>query len=200
LSIESLPELSTILRVIVALFVVVDPIGTIPLFMGLTHDMNTANRKKVSRVAVITASILLLIFALTGQLLLALFGISINSFKIAGGALLLILAVKILISGTWDEKILSPEETGAVPFAFPLLAGPGAITTTIVLLQISGLIAVLLGVVTVMLLTYIVLHFVDTIHGFIGRIGSAVVARLMAIFIAAIAFQFVIEGIKFYFP
>jgi multiple antibiotic resistance protein len=200
LSIESLPELSTILRVIVALFVVVDPIGTIPLFMGLTHDMNTANRKKVSRVAVITASILLLIFALTGQLLLALFGISINSFKIAGGALLLILAVKILISGTWDEKILSPEETGAVPFAFPLLAGPGAITTTIVLLQISGLIAVLLGVVTVMLLTYVVLHFVDTIHGFLGRIGSAVVARLMAIFIAAIAFQFVIEGIKFYFP
>ncbi|MEM1993869.1 MAG: MarC family protein [Nitrososphaerales archaeon] len=192
-------EWQALLRAIVALFVVVDPIGNVPIFIGLTKNLSPAQRSRAFRSAVIVSAILLLIFAFAGQLLLTLFGISIHSFKIAGGLLLLILAMKILISGSWEEKTVTPEGAGAVPMAFPLLAGPGAITTTIVMLQITGFVEVILAVLSVIFITSVVLIFIERIYIILGETGSSVAARLMAVFIAAIAFQFIIEGIRFYF-
>lgn len=188
-----------LLRAIVALFVVVDPIGNVPIFISLTRNLSPVQRSRAFRSAIIVSAILLLIFAFAGQLLLTLFGISIHSFKIAGGLLLLILAMKILISGSWEEKAITPEGAGAVPMAFPLLAGPGAITTTIVMLQITGIVEVILAVLVVIFMTSLVLVFIERIYLFLGETGSSVAARLMAVFIAAIAFQFMIEGIRFYF-
>lgn len=188
-----------LLKAVVALFVVVDPIGNVPIFIGLTRNLSPLQRRRTFRSAVIVSAALLLVFAFAGHLLLALFGISIHSFKIAGGLLLLIIAMKILVTGSWEEKEVTPEGVGAVPMAFPLLAGPGAITTTIVMLQILGLVEVILAVVIVILLTSVVLISIERIYLFLGRAGSVVAARLMAIFIAAIAFQFMIEGLRFYF-
>lgn len=192
-------EWQAVLRAVVALFVVVDPIGNVPIFMGLTKNLSPAQRSRAFRSAVLISTILLLIFAFAGQLLLTLFGISIHSFKIAGGLLLLILAMKILISGSWEEKEVTPEGAGAVPMAFPLLAGPGAITTTMVLLQITGVVEVILAVLIVIFITSVVLALIERIYLILGESGSSVAARLMAVFIAAIAFQFMIEGIRFYF-
>jgi len=123
-----LPEL---LKGIISLFIIVDPLGNIPIFISLTKEMEEAEKKKVFHTATLTGLVLLLAFALAGQRILAFFGITLYSFMIAGGVLLLIIAIRILITGGLKEYIESPESVGAVPIGCPLLVGPGAITTTI---------------------------------------------------------------------
>ncbi|MBS7656178.1 MarC family protein, partial [Candidatus Bathyarchaeota archaeon] len=130
--------------------------------------------------------------------LLNVYNISIYSFMIAGGILLLIISIKILIYGEWTEKNISPENVGAVPIAFPLLTGPGAITTSLVTIQTSGFLATFLSVLIVFSLVWVTLQFIDKVHSLLGRVGSIVIARLMAIFIAALAIQFIIDGINAY--
>ena len=186
------------LKAVVALFIIVDPLGNVPIFIGLTEKMNQKERRKTFQTAIIVSFALLMVFAVVGQQLLAIFGISIQSFMIAGGILLLVIAVKILVSGGWEEKVVSPESVGAVPIACPLLAGPGAITTTIVILQTSGIIVTVLAVLVISLIIWVILYFVDPIHDFLGKTGSAVVARVVAIFIEAIAIEFIVEGLKFH--
>jgi len=188
-----------VLRASLALFIIVDPIGNIPIFIGLTKGMGQKQRRNALRTATMVAFILLVVFALLGRWVLVIFGISLHSFMIAGGMLLLILAAKIPISGGWEEAV-SPESVGAVPIAFPLLVGPGAITTAIVTLQTSGVAVTLVSIVVAFGATWAILRSIEHIYGFLGKGGSAVVARLMAIFIAAIAVGFVINGIKYYFP
>jgi multiple antibiotic resistance protein len=184
-----------LLKAIVALFIIVDPLGNVPIFIGLTENVSREQRKKTFQTAVVVALVLLLVFAIAGQQLLNIFGISLDSFMVAGGLLLLILAVKILVYGTWEEKVVSPESVGAVPIACPLMVGPGAITTIIIILETSGIVVTLLSVLIIFGIVWIVLRLIDPIHSFLGKTGSAVVARLMAIFIAAIAVEFIMKGI-----
>jgi multiple antibiotic resistance protein len=185
-----------LLKSIIALLIIVDPLGNIPLFITMTEGMNYKEKRRVFNLASIAAFILLLIFAIIGHSLLTLFGISLYSFMIAGGILLLIIAIKILIYGGWREKELSPESVGIVPIAFPLLVGPGAITTTMVLLRTAGLYVTIIAVFIVFILVWIALYFIDRIYSLLGKTGSDVIARIMAIFIAAIAIEFIIDGIK----
>jgi len=138
------------------------------------------------------------IFALVGQELLALFGISLPSFEMAGGLLLLLLALDILFRGERFAKPGTREDRGIVPIAFPLLVGPGAITTTMIALGAYGIFVTLGSVVIVMLLSWIVMKQTPRIHSLLGKTGSSVVAQVMAVFIAAIAIQFIITGIRTY--
>jgi len=181
-------------RGIISLFVIVDPLGSIPIFVGLTRDMSEAERRRTFRTAVVTGFSLLLAFAVAGRWVLNLFDIRLYSFKIAGGALLLVLAFQLLTKGELEEAPSSPEESGVVPLGIPLLAGPGAITTTIVSLETAGLVITLASVLIVAALTWIILKFITPIHKILGRTGSAVVSRVMAMLIAAIAVQYIIEG------
>lgn len=123
-----------LLKATVALFIIVDPIGLVPIFSTLTKDMGKAEKRRTFRNIVYTGSGLLLIFALAGQQLLLLFGISLPSFMIAGGLLLLLLSIEILLRGERVQKTPG-EDVGMVPIAFPLLVGPGAITTTMISLS-----------------------------------------------------------------
>ncbi|MDH5771452.1 MAG: hypothetical protein OEZ25_09225, partial [Candidatus Bathyarchaeota archaeon] len=93
-----------LVKTTIALFIVVDPLGNVPIFVGLTKDMDNFQRKKTYQLATITGLILLTFFSLVGQNILVLFGISLNSFMIAGGILLLIVAVRLLIIGGWSEQ------------------------------------------------------------------------------------------------
>lgn len=188
-----------VLKVSLALFIIVDPLGNVPIFISLTEGMNLEQRRKAFRTATIVSLILLLVFALLGQQILEVFRISPQSFMIAGGLLLLVIAVKLLIFGGWEEKKTLPESIGAVPIATPLLVGPGAITTTIVMLQSSGLLVTLVSVLIIFFTIWLVLHFIERINKFLGTTGATVIARIMAIFIAAIAVGFIIDGIKYYF-
>ena len=192
------PELyAEILRATVALFIIVDPIGLVPVFSALTKDLPKPEKKRMFRNIVYTGSALLLVFALAGQQLLLLFGISLQSFMIAGGMLLLLLSVEILLRGERVQKTPG-EDVGIVPIAFPLLVGPGAITTTMISIQRDGLEVAIPSILVVMFLTWVVLRLTDRINRLLGRTGSAVVARVLAVFIAAIAIQFIIDGIQTY--
>jgi len=193
---SSLPLLSDLIRATISLFIIVDPLGNIPIFISLTEKMNEKERRKIFQTATVTGVILLLSFALVGQQIFILFGISMQSFMIAGGILLLLIAVKILITGSWEESKVPPESVGTVPIAIPLLVGPGAITTTILNIRIFNVAITMISVLIVFLIVWITLRFIDPIYRLLGRSGSLVIARVMALMIAAIAIEYIVEGIR----
>jgi multiple antibiotic resistance protein len=180
----------------IILFIIVDPLGNIPVFMGLTEKMTELQKRKVFDVATLVSFILLLVFAFTGQEIFLIFDISIYSFEVAGGILLLIISIRILFSGGFHENLESPESVGAVPIAIPLLVGPGAITTTILNLQAYGVIVTATAVFVVLILTWVILRFIGSIYRFLGKTGSLVIARVMSLLIAAIAVQYIIIGLE----
>jgi multiple antibiotic resistance protein len=200
LSLSLMDALPALARATLALFIIVDPFGSIPVFITLTEKMDAPQRRRVFRSATLTGFVLMVIFALTGQQILAFFGVSLYSFMIAGGLLLLIIAIKLLIEGEWWNPEGSLESLSAVPLAVPLLVGPGAITATILNLQEFGIAVTLVAVVAVFLIVWLVLRLVEPIHKFLGKSGSSIIARIMALFIAAIAVQYMITGIIYYLP
>ena len=189
--------LLNLLKATISLFIVVDPFGNIPIFIGLTSNMDSGRRAKAFRMAVITGFILLMIFAIAGRWVLQIFNITLYSFRIAGGILLLFLALELLMKEKVYAKI-SPEESGAVPLGVPLLVGPGAITATIINLESVGFSATAISVAIVCIITWIVLKFIEPIHRLLGKVGSMVVSKVMAMLLAAIAIQFILEGISEY--
>ncbi|MEM2875381.1 MAG: MarC family protein [Candidatus Bathyarchaeia archaeon] len=191
--------LPSLMKGVTTLFIVVDPLGNVPLFMSLTERMSREERSKAFQTATLTGLILLLTFALLGQQILNFFGISIQSFMVAGGALLLIISIQLLTSEKWTEKFESPESVGAVPIACPLLVGPGAITATILNIQTLGLGVTTVSVIIIFLAVWVVLRFIDPIYLILGKRGSLVISRVMALLIAAIAVQYIIGGLKQYF-
>ncbi|MFB5600530.1 MAG: MarC family protein [Nitrososphaeraceae archaeon] len=188
---------SELVKSIIALFVVIDPLGNVPVFIALTQKLEKKDRKAISTSAILTASILLIIFGFAGTQILDLFGITIYSFMIAGGALLFIIAIELLTYGEWRfNKTSSTSDSGVVPIAFPLLAGPGAITTVIITYQTSGLAITIVSIIVVLLITYIILRLIHPIHRLLGNRGATVISRVFAIIIAAIAVQYIVEGFK----
>ena len=185
-------------KAIIVLFIIVDPFGNIPIFMGLTEKMTDPQKRKIFNIACLVGFILLLVFALTGQEIFMIFGISIYSFEVAGGILLLIIAIRILISGNLSENAYSPESLGAVPIAMPLLVGPGAITTTIFSLQSYGVAIAALSVLIVLILTWVILRFMNSVYKVLGKTGSLVIARVMALLMAAIAIQYILDGLTIF--
>ena len=186
-----------VLKSTIALFVVLNPIGTVPLFIAITQNMNKEERKAVSKTAIITSGTVLMVFAIGGTEILSIFGITIFSFMIAGGVLLLIVAIELLTHGVWRfGGGTLPGESGVVPIAFPLLAGPGAITSVIISYEATGLIVTMLSIAIVIGITYIILIFINPIYRLLGRRGSMIVTRVFAVFIAAIAVQYIVEGAK----
>ncbi|HDO42245.1 MAG TPA: MarC family protein, partial [Candidatus Bathyarchaeota archaeon] len=154
-------------------------------------------RKRVFHTATITGFILLLAFAVAGREILNIFGITLESFMIAGGILLLIIAIRILVMGSWEEPYTTPESIGVVPIAVPLLVGPGAITTAILNLQEFGILITTISVIIVFTFVWLVLRYIEPIYKILGENGSVVIARVMALLIAAIAVQYIINGFKY---
>jgi multiple antibiotic resistance protein len=139
----------------------------------------------------------LIVFAIGGTEILGIFGITVFSFMITGGVLLFIVAIELLTHGVWRFGWGTvPGESGVVALAFPLLAGPGAITSVIISFQASGLIVTILSVGIVIGITYIILLAINPIYRLLGRRGSIIVTRVFAVFIAAIAVQYIVEGTK----
>jgi multiple antibiotic resistance protein len=183
-------------KAVLVLFIIVDPFGNIPIFMGLTQKLTDKERRKVFNTACLVGILLLLVFAFTGQEIFLLFGIDIASFEIAGGVLLLIISIQILLSGSMHREEDSPASIGAVPIAMPLLVGPGAITTTIFNLQTYDVYIAALSVLIVLSLTWVILRYISTVNRFLGKTGSIVIARVMSLLIAAIAIQYILNGMR----
>ncbi|MEM2401259.1 MAG: MarC family protein [Candidatus Bathyarchaeia archaeon] len=187
--------LPALIKSTISLFIIVDPFGNIPIFIGLTERMSSEERRRIFHMATISGLILLLLFAVAGREILNIFRISLESFMIAGGILLLIIAIRILIAGGWEESV-TPESIGVVPIAVPLLVGPGAITTTILNLQEFGEVVTIFSVVIVFTIVWLTLRYIEPIYKILGKNGAVIIARVMALLIAAIAIQYILSGLK----
>ena len=181
------------LRSFTALFLITDILGNLPFFISLTEGMSVKERRNVFNTALITGFALLLVFVFAGALILDLFKLTMNDLRIAGGILLLLISIEVMIRG----KIIveHKEDIGVVPLGSPLLVGPGAITTAMVLLSVYGYLVVISSIVACFIVIWLVLFFADQVHNFLGKNGSLIITKIMAILIAAIAVQFVREGI-----
>ena len=192
----------SLVQVFIMLFVVMDPSGNIPIFMALTKGMSERERKKELNYAVVVATILLLLFAFLGKIILDVLGITPSSFMIAGGILLLLISFDLL-RGKHEYGVSgeSGAGVGAVPLGTPLLAGPGAITTVMVIIQssenfITGAFFVLFAIFSAIIATRFLLGQSERIFGIMGKVGSEVLSRVMGIIVAAIAIQFIGNGIR----
>lgn len=199
-----------------AIFVVVDPLAGIPFFLAMTSEQTPEQRRETARRASIGAWLILTSFGLAGALLFRALGISIPAFKIAGGVLLLLIAIDMLRTAPSPARITPPEvEAGSekddvaiVPLAMPLLAGPGSIATVIVLMGRSGSgparwwngAAVLLAIAVVAVITYFTLAFATRLERVLSRTGMNILERVAGMLLAAIALQFMIDGAGEAFP
>jgi multiple antibiotic resistance protein len=202
--------MNSYLNAFVSLLVVIDPVALVPLFMSLTQRMTTSDRNKTAHKACWISAILLLLFAFGGEILLKLMGISEAAFQIAGGFLLMIAAVEMVVAQhTGMTSTTAPEEREAnisrditvFPLAIPLISGPGALATVVLVMQegeesylhqliIVGIVLVVMGI------TFLSLRAATFIQKILGVTGSNVITRVFGIILTALATQFIITGIK----
>jgi multiple antibiotic resistance protein len=192
------------IEAIIILFAIVDPIGNIPIFLSITDYLGPADSRKAFNTSVIVGASVLLVFAFAGQTILTkVFSIQVNDVTIAGGVLLFVLATDHLF-GTKSQRIESlksetqPYEIGSVPLGCPLLAGPGAMVTSLTIIQKAGPFAVIIAIVVVFSLTLLMLQFIEPLHRAMGRLISQVFSKVLALFIAAIGVNMVLRGISEY--
>jgi multiple antibiotic resistance protein len=192
----------------VTLVVVVDPLGLAPIFAALTRGYSKQRKKEAAIRGTIVGAIILFLFALVGDVFLGALGIGLPAFRIAGGVLLFLISLDMIFarsSGMRSRTVREQEEdsyeedVSVFPLAIPLLAGPGAITG--VLLYTGGgspmEVATVLGVLSVILvLTLFSLLLAPRIMEFFGESGTNVLARVLGVLLAALAVQFVLDGIK----
>jgi multiple antibiotic resistance protein len=178
---------------------VMNPTSTVAIYTTLTGDMKPEERLKLAGKAMKISFIVLAFFAFTGQLLFSVFNFTVAAFKIAGGILLITAALKMLNPRRNEFSQEELENIAIVPLAFPLTAGPGTITTTILLAsEASSLLAtflVFVAIIVGIMVSYLGMRYSPKILKLLGDEGLRVVTKLMAIIVLAIAVQFVISGI-----
>lgn len=193
----------------VTLVVIIDPIGLAPLFVALTRGMTAARKRAIAIRACVTGIAVLLVFAAFGDAVLEFIGISIPAFRIAGGMLLFLTALEMLFERRSKRRQDQAEEDdhsddpSVFPIAIPLIAGPGAITTMILLIGQApgdyGLFWVSGVMIAVILISFSLFLAGDLIERILGRTGITVVTRLLGMLLAALAVQFVLDGITRFF-
>ena len=187
-------SLAALLKSATALFIVTDPLGLVPIFMALTQGATPNERRAIFSRATFAGFMLLLLFAFAGTGILSLFDITPSDFKIAGGILLLVIALRIVSEAHYGEP--GGGRAGVVPLAVPLLVGPGAITTTIVLLRTYKLPVTLGAVVITFALSFLIFRYANVLYRYLGRTGSDIIARIMGMLLAAIAIKFIRQGVQ----
>lgn len=196
-------EFEVLTAVFFTLFVVIDPIGLSPMFIALTKGMDTAERRSVAIRASLTGFGILLLFGLFGEAVLGFMGISMSAFRIAGGVLLFLTALDMLFERRTKRRkgqAQAADDPSVFPLATPLIAGPGAIATMILLTgEASGdwlLEAALLAVMSVViLLVFVAFYIGGRVEKLLGETGINVITRLLGMLLAALAVQFVLDGL-----
>ena len=200
------------LKFFVSLLAIVNPIGTIPIFIGLTQQQSGAQRRRTAVITSISVAVVLTIALLTGERILAFFGITFASFRVGGGILVLLIAISMLHAKVSPAKQTEEEaqdaaekEAGAVaPLGIPLLAGPGDISTIILYAQrgetFHHYLFLEAGIVLVATMVFISFRAAPGIAGYLGKTGINVVTRIMGLLMAAIAVEIMANGLKALFP
>nr|WP_263844259.1 MarC family protein [Roseobacter sp. WL0113] len=188
----------------VTMFVVIDPIGLAPLFVALTQGMTEGARRRIALRATLIGILILLAFAAFGEALLAFIGISMPAFRVAGGILLFLTALDMLFERRTkrrdDKREEEREDPSVFPLAIPLIAGPGAIASVILLMGqrpgIDGALHVLGATGIVMLIVMAFFLASGLIERALGKTGVTVVTRLLGMLLAALSVQFVLDGLS----
>lgn len=200
------------IKFLIGIFAILNPLGTIPIYLSLMVDRSSEEMRRTSLKAAVAVAIILIFSVWLGDALLAFFGIGIPAFRIGGGLLLLILAVAMFGAVTSTARHTDAEQAEAeakndiavVPLAIPLLAGPGAISLTIVDAHqagsLSGKLIFCLGIITVSLIVWVVLRMAEPIGKRLGTGGLNIATRVMGLLLAAMAVQFMADGMLELFP
>lgn len=196
------------IRAFVTFFTIIDPVGLAPVVIGLTAHLEEAQRRRVVTRAVIISAAIIAFFALVGRFLLDHLGISLYAFNIAGGLLLFLVAVDMLFgrsSGTREtktesEEAMTREDISIFPLAIPMIAGPGTIATTILYVGLAtsnllDMLSVAGAILSALFAAWLVMRSSMWIIRRIGRTGILVLSRILGIVLAALATQFVLNGI-----
>jgi multiple antibiotic resistance protein len=196
----------------IALFAIVNPIGSVPIFISATDGWNRQQKLRTANVVALTVFLVLAASALFGEGILAFFSITIPSFQVGGGILILLIAINMLHAKQSHSK-QTPEEAktmeerdviAIVPLSIPLLAGPGAISSMIIAAQDSATVgaqlSLLMPILVVALLVWLSLRLSSYIAGKLGTIGINIVTRLMGLILAAMAVEFIAHGMSGLFP
>ncbi|MBU0634842.1 MAG: NAAT family transporter [Candidatus Omnitrophica bacterium] len=198
-------DFSTLLKSILMLFAIVNPVGSIPIFLELTSSLKPKERDKAFRTALISSLAILFIFVIAGQgILTDFFQITLDDLMAAGGVLLLLIAMDHLIFGTLVRGVLKgkkqeAQHIGAVPIGCPILAGPGAMMTVLLIYSGCGFLVAAVSIVAVLGITWLIFRFIDDIYKVLGRTICLVLSKILCLFIAAIGIRLLMQGLSAYF-
>ncbi|MDH5471357.1 MAG: YchE family NAAT transporter [Gammaproteobacteria bacterium] len=205
-------EYDEYIKVMIALIAILNPVGMIPIFISLTSDFNDKDKHSISKMVVLTVTAILLVTLVAGEAILDFFGISINSFRVAGGILILLMAISMLhakMSATvqTNDEMSDAERRDSiaiVPLATPLLAGPGAISSVILYANkgtsLFHYILIACDICAIAIILYVTFRLVPVIEPRISKTGINIFTRLMGLLLAAIAIEFIANGLKGLFP
>ncbi len=204
-----MPSYDLLLNAFVTILVTIDPPGLAPIYLGVTRGMSKEQRSQVSIRSTIIAFFILALFALVGSAVLSLLGITLAAFRVAGGLLLFFIAFEMVFEKRNDRKEKTAETAitkdhvrniAAFPLAIPLIAGPGAISAIVLLSgrmpTAAGQISLLGIIFACVALTYLVFLAADRIDGLLGETGRSILTRLLGVILAALAVQFVADGVR----
>ena len=205
-------EYAHLIKTTIALFAIVSPLGALPMFITATRGWSKQERAKTARTVALTVFIVLVISAFFGDMILDFFGISIPSFQVGGGILLMLIAIAMM-HGKQSGARQTPEEAqdleereviAIVPLSIPLLAGPGAMSSMILSAQqhptLSGHASLVIPAFIVALIVWVLLQLADGITHFLGNIGINIITRLMGLILTAMAVEFIAHGLVGLFP
>ncbi len=179
----------------IPLFVAIDIFGILPIFTSITVDMSDSQKKIIIRQSTITALIVSMVFVALGEGVFRILGITVDDFKIAGGLVLLVLAIIELIKPSGDRR--KPQDTvGVVPIGVPLIVGPAVLTTLIVLIDHYGVAPTVISLVLNLLIVWIALMGAKEITRLIGKNGILAISKVMALLLAAIAVMMIRIGLE----
>jgi len=199
--------LEIFIKTFVLYFIVIDPLGSTPLFLIITQHLETKDKIKTALGGVVIATIILLFFALLGNFILSYLNISFSAFTVAGGIILFLISMEMLFDKRQQRKEgdlnYSSDKISVFPLAIPLLAGPAAITSIIVSVtdiggnftnQVVGIFSLFL----VMVITFIILYVVSKSSNIINKKVISVISRVIAIILAGLSVQYILDGIKIF--
>ena len=193
----SLPEenttMKTFLLCFVPLFVAVDAVGVLPVFLGLTQGCAPQDLRRTIRRSVLTAGAVALLFMAVGKGIMQLLGITIADFKVAGGLLLFALALAELVGS--GKSHLEVESLGAVPLGVPLITGPAVLVTSILLVDLYGVAPTAGAIIANVLIAGVVFSFAEIINRLLGKAGASIVSKIAHLLLAAIAVMMVRKGL-----
>jgi len=183
----------------VPLFVAVDAIGVLPMFMTLTKELDDSKIPRVIYQSVLTAVIVAFVFLLAGRALLNLLGITVADFMIAGGILLFVISISEMISTEKTMRQVDPESLGAVPIGVPLITGPAVLTTSIILLDAHGFFITSAAIFINIVIAGVIFFFSKYINSLLGKAGAKTFSKIASLLLASIAVMIIRKGIMTFF-